>query len=62
MPASRNWQVVEKAYRERLIHEGRPKDSEPVMAATVKDAMELLGTRNMSNLQVLENGIWVWLV
>ncbi len=53
---------IEKLYRVRLIQAGKYEDSAPVMAATVKDAMALLGTRNMSNLQVMENGTWIWLV
>jgi hypothetical protein len=53
---------IEKTYRIRTVRNGKVVESAPVMAATAKDAMKLLGARSMSNLQVLENGIWVWLV
>jgi hypothetical protein len=36
--------------------------SGPVQAETVAEAMKLLDTRNISNIQVMENGAWVWAV
>ncbi len=51
------------SWRTRHPHQGIPDEiSEPVQAGTIAEAMLLLDTRNMSNIQVMENGAWVWAV
>lgn len=54
-------QIEMLSYRTFYPHQRIPDEvSEPVQAASVAESMKLLDTRNMSNLQVMENGSWVW--
>lgn len=56
-----NDQECKVAYRIYQPHQYIPDNvSETVRAASVKEAMRLLGTRNISNLQRFVNGSWVW--
>ena len=41
---------------------GKDEISEPVLADTVREAMDKLGTSSMNNLQVMQDGRWVWVI
>jgi hypothetical protein len=59
LKAARSKTVQSLSWRE---FDGDKTASDPVLAPDITEAMHRLDTRNMSNIQVMRNGSWVWAV
>lgn len=51
------------SYRLFYPHQDGPDEiSATILARSIAEALELLKTRSLSNLQVMRNGTWTWVV